>query len=182
MSVELLSTPIDGLWELVTESFSDHRGSFLNAFRRQESQFQKAWGDRSIAQVNLSSSELVGTVRGFHLQSSPHAEAKLVRCIRGRVWDVAVDLRVESPTYGEWYGTELSPARGNALVIPEGCAHGFQVLQRSSQLLYLHSGIWVPDAEIGVHWNDPRIAVDWPEHVSVVSDRDRSLPFLEDFS
>ena len=182
MSVELLSTPIEGLWQLVSNTFSDNRGSFLNAFRHQEPGFQKVWGKRSIAQVNLSCSELVGTVRGFHLQSPPYAEAKLVRCIRGRVWDVAVDLRCNSSTYGQWHAVELSSVGGNALMIPEGCAHGFQVLESRSELLYLHSGCWVPDAETGVCWNDPTLAVNWPKPVTVVSDRDSALPLLEAFS
>ena len=131
MAAELFRTPLEGVWELHSQNFQDHRGAFLNAFRLQEPVFQQVWGDRPIAQVNLSRTEVVGTVRGLHLQAVPHAEAKLVRALRGRVWDVAVDLRESSYTYGRWHAVELSPEQGNALLIPEGCAHGFQVMEAS---------------------------------------------------
>ena len=179
MAVELFSTPLEGVWELHSQPFQDHRGAFLNAFRLQEPVFQQVWGDRPIAQVNLSRTEVVGTVRGLHLQAVPHAEAKLVRALRGRVWDVAVDLRESSYTYGRWHAVELSPEQGNALLIPEGCAHGFQVMEAASELLYLHSGSWVPDAEHGIRWDDATLAIDWPIPVASLSERDQLLPFLE---
>jgi dTDP-4-dehydrorhamnose 3,5-epimerase len=137
-----------------------------------------SWADRGIAQVNLSRTEAVGTIRGMHLQADPHSESKLVRCLRGRVWDVAVDLRQDSATYLHWHAVELSPDQSNALLIPEGCAHGFQVLEPGSELLYLHSGAWKPEAETGVRWDDPQLAIAWPLPVAEMSDRDRSLPFL----
>jgi dTDP-4-dehydrorhamnose 3,5-epimerase len=176
--VELLQTPIQGLLELIGVPFYDHRGAFLNGFRRQEPAWIKAWGDRDIAQVNLSRTEAVGAIRGLHCQAAPHGEAKLVRCLRGRVWDVAVDLRSDSLSYGQWYATELAAAAANALMIPEGCAHGFQVLEGGSELLYLHSGPWVPEAETGVCWDDPVVAVAWPLPATDLSTRDRSLPYL----
>jgi dTDP-4-dehydrorhamnose 3,5-epimerase len=180
MATELHQTAITGVIELVGQPFHDLRGAFLNAFRRQESVFAMAWGDRNIAQVNLSFTKTVGTIRGLHYQAPPHSEAKLVRCLRGRVWDVAVDLRSDSPTYGQWHGAELSPEKANALLIPEGCAHGFQVLQKQSELLYLHSGAWVPEAETGVRWDDPSLGISWLLPVVDLSDRDQALPFLED--
>ena len=182
MTAELIETPLENVWEIRGRSFKDQRGAFTNAFRIQEPVFQKVWGNRSIAQVNVSCTKSVGTVRGLHYQAAPYSEAKLIRCLRGRVWDVAVDLRIHSPTYGTWHAVELTPNLGNAFVIPEGCAHGFQVLESRSELLYLHSGCWAPEAETGVCWNDPTIAVNWPKPVTLVSDRDSSLPFLEDFS
>ena len=172
-------TPIEGVLELRSQPFSDHRGAFLNAFRAAEPAFQEAWAGRSIAQVNLSRSEAVGTIRGLHLQASPHSEAKLVRCLRGLVWDVAVDLRPGSASWGRWHAVELSPGRGNALLIPEGCAHGFQVLAASSELLYLHSGAWVPEAETGVRFDDPQLAIQWPLLPLGLSGRDLALPLLE---
>ena len=138
-----------------------------------------SWGDRVISQVNHSRTEVVGTVRGLHLQAPPHSEAKLVRCLRGRVWDVAVDLRPGSATWGRWHATELSPDRGNALLIPEGCAHGFQVLEAGSELLYLHSGAWVPEAETGVRFDDPQLAIQWPLPPLGLSGRDHGLPLLK---
>lgn len=178
MPAELRRTPICGVFELLAQPFADHRGAFLNAFRIQEPAFTEAWGERPIAQVNLSRTEAVGAIRGLHLQAFPHSEAKLVRCLKGRVWDVAVDLRRDSATYGQWQAIELSPDQGNALMIPEGCAHGFQVLEPSSELLYLHSGAWVPEAETGVRWDDPRLAIAWPLSPTELSKRDCSLPLL----
>ena len=175
-----MSTPIAGVWELVGRPFSDQRGAFLNAFRAQEPAFAEAWGHRPIAQVNLSRTEEVGTVRGLHLQAAPHSEAKLVRCLRGRVWDVAVDLRPGSATYGQWHGLELRPDAANALLIPEGCAHGFQVLEPGSELLYLHSGAWVPEAETGVHCCDSQLAIAWPLPPIGLSERDQALPLMHD--
>lgn len=182
MPAELRSTRIKGVFELVSETFVDARGAFLNAFRAQEESFIGSWGDRAIAQVNLSRNQAVGTIRGLHLQASPHSEAKLVRCLKGRVWDVAVDLRGDSPTYGEWQAVELTPELGNALLIPEGCGHGFQVLEPGSELLYLHSRAWVPEAEFGVRWDDSQLAIAWPLPVADLSNRDRSLPLLSDIS
>jgi len=178
MLSELRRTPINGVFELETHPFADHRGAFLNAFRDQDPSYLESWGDRSICQVNISRTEAVGTIRGLHLQVEPHSEAKLVRCLRGRVWDVAVDLRVASSSYGQWYATELSPEKGNALLLPEGCAHGFQVLEPGSELLYVHSSTWVPEAEMGVRWDDPQLAIPWPLPLTFLSDRDRGLPFL----
>ena len=179
MRTKLRRTPIYGVFELVAKPFADHRGAFLNAFRAQESAFAQAWGDRGIAQVNFSRTESVGTIRGLHLQAPPHIEAKLVRCLRGRVWDVAVDLRQDSASYKQWHAVELSPGASNALLIPEGCAHGFQVLEPGSELLYLHSGAWVPEAEIGVRFDEPQLAIPWPLKPRGLSERDLSLPLLE---
>ncbi len=178
MTTVLRATQVAGVVELVGSSFRDQRGAFLNGFRAQEPVFVEAWGQRPIAQVNLSRTEAVATVRGLHLQVHPHSEAKLVRCLRGRVWDVAVDLRPDSTTYRKWHGVELSPVAGNALLIPEGCAHGYQVLEAGSELLYLHSGAWVPQAEAGVHCRDPQLAITWPLPPQGLSDRDQQLPSL----
>jgi dTDP-4-dehydrorhamnose 3,5-epimerase len=179
MPTEVRPTPIAGVLELVGQPFSDNRGAFLNAFRAQEPAFAQAWGVRAIAQLNLSRTEAVGAVRGLHLQAPPHSEAKLVRCLRGRVWDVAVDLRPGSPTRGQWHAVELSPRASNALLVPEGCAHGFQVLEPDSELLYLHSGAWMPEAEIGVRFDDPQLAITWPLPPLGLSERDLALPLLE---
>ena len=178
MTSEANPTSIAGLLELVGQHFADHRGAFLNAFRAQEPAFMGSWGDRGIAQVNLSRTEAVGAIRGLHLQAAPHSEAKLVRCLRGRVWDVAVDLRPDSATYCYWHAVELCPERANALLVPEGCAHGFQVLEPCSELLYLHSGSWVPEAETGVRFDDPQLSIPWPLQPRCLSERDLALPLL----
>jgi dTDP-4-dehydrorhamnose 3,5-epimerase len=178
MASELNPTPILGLLELVGQPFVDQRGSFLNAFRIQESAFSQAWGVRPIAQVNISRTETAGAIRGLHMQEPPYSEAKLVRCLLGRVWDVAVDLRQGSASYGHWHAVELSSELSNALLIPEGCAHGFQVLEPGSELLYLHSGHWLPGTETGIRWDDPQLAIAWPLPVSEISVRDLVLPWL----
>jgi len=182
MPTEAHPTTIAGVLELVARPFNDHRGAFLNGFRAQEPAFAQAWGNRTIAQVNLSRTEAAGAVRGLHLQAPPHSEAKLVRCLRGRVWDVAVDLRPGSPSWGQWHAMELSPGAANALLLPEGCAHGFQVLEPGSELLYLHSGAWVPEAETGVRFDDPKLAIRWPLPPLGLSERDLALPLLESWS
>ena len=179
MDVELPHSLIPGVIELLSHSSKDLRGTFLNIFRIQDPAYSENWSGRSIAQVNLSRTEVVGTIRGLHLQTEPHSEAKLVRCLRGRVWDVGVDLRQDSVTYGYWHAVELSPERANALLIPEGCAHGFQVLEPGSELLYLHSGAWVPEAETGVRFDDPQLAIPWPLTPRGLSERDLALPLLE---
>ena len=178
MATEVRYTPIAGVFELVGQPVRDHRGSFLNTFRAQEPTFMQAWGERAIAQVNLSRTEVAGTVRGMHMQAPPHSEAKLVRCLRGRIWDVAVDLRPDSASYAQWHAVELSPGTANALLIPEGCAHGFQVLEPDGEMLYVHSGAWVPDAETGIRFNDPLLGIRWPLKPVGLSQRDLELPLI----
>ena len=181
MNFQSHAFPIDGFFELRSVPFTDERGMFLNAFRGSDCPFARTWGNRPIYQVNISRSNSVGTVRGIHLQSMPHSEAKLIRCIRGRVWDVVVDLRPYSVTFAHWHAVELSSGAANALIIPEGCAHGFQVLEAFSELLYIHSGVWVPEAETGVRFDDPQLAIPWPLPPHGLSVRDLALPFLDPY-
>ena len=178
MNSRYFSTAIEGIYEIQNDSYKDNRGVFTNAFRKQDPAYIKTWGERSIKQINLSLRHSIGNICGLHIQNSPKGEAKLIRCLQGRIWDVAVDLRPHSDTFGEWTAIELSPELCNAILIPEGCAHGFQVLEPHSKLLYLHSGKWVPEAETGVLWEDPQLAIPWPLDVTDLSARDRSLPLL----
>jgi dTDP-4-dehydrorhamnose 3,5-epimerase len=129
--------------------------------------------------VNLSQSPLPGTIRGLHFQRGFPAEVRLVTCVQGRVWDVAADLRPESPSRGRWHAVELSAEAGNSLLIPCGCAHGFQVLEPHSQLLYVHAAAYRPEDETGVRWNDPHLGVAWPLEPTELSERDHLLPLLE---
>lgn len=165
--------------EIVNQPNTDSRGAFLNLYRAQGELWMHLWGARNVAQVNISQTKASGTIRGLHLQANNYSEAKLVRCLKGRVWDVVVDLRRNSLTFGLWQSVELSPVKSNALFIPEGCAHGFQVLEPSSELLYLHSGCWVPDAETGVRFDDPQLAIPWPLPPHDLSERDLALPLLK---
>lgn len=174
--MQLSPTSIRGLLELRNSRFEDSRGSFQRLFDSAE--WGCCWGQRSVAQVNHSRTTTVGALRGLHLQVPPAAEAKLVRCIRGRVFDVAVDLRAGSPSLCRWHAVELSPAAANALLIPEGCAHGFQVLEAPAELIYVHSGPYATNCEWAARWDDPRFAITWPLPVSQLSARDAAHPLL----
>ena len=171
-------TSIDDLKIVISNAFEDNRGKFINIFRSQEDSYKDIWQSRKIQQVNLSLNNKVGTIRGLHYQDKPHTESKLIRCISGSIWDVAVDLRKDSKTYLKWFGIELNPNKLNALFIPEGFAHGFQVLKQNSEILYIHSGIWVKSSEKGIRWNDPSISINWPLPISEISQKDHDLPYL----
>ncbi|MDB4945199.1 MAG: dTDP-4-dehydrorhamnose 3,5-epimerase-like enzyme [Labilithrix sp.] len=133
---------------------------------------------RSIAQINRTLTVRQGTVRGLHYQRPPHAETKLVSCIRGEIFDVAVDLRRGSPTFLMWHAEVLSAANGLTFFIPEGFAHGFQCLTGECELLYLHSARYAPGAEAGIHPEDPRVGIRWPAPIAELSARDASHPVL----
>ncbi|NYT46287.1 dTDP-4-dehydrorhamnose 3,5-epimerase [Alcaligenaceae bacterium] len=174
--MNIVPTPISGVSVVETHAFTDHRGAFARLFCHHE--LAAVVGYRQIAQINHSRTAARGAVRGMHYQKVPHAEMKLVRCLKGRVWDVVVDLRAGSPTFLQWHAQELSPQNAQMLVIPEGCAHGFQVLEAESELLYLHTAPYCPEAEGGVAHNDPRLAVSWPLPVQDLSLRDQQHSFL----
>jgi dTDP-4-dehydrorhamnose 3,5-epimerase len=169
-------TPIAGLSVVETTPHTDARGSFARLFCAQE--LAELLGQRQIVQINHSRTTTVGSVRGMHFQHPPHAEMKLVRCLKGRVWDVAVDLRQHSPTFLHWHGQELTPTNTYMMIIPEGFAHGFQVLEAESELLYLHTAFYTPEAEGGLRYDDPRLAITWPLPVADLSRRDQSHPLI----
>ena len=173
-------TSIDGVVVVETTPFRDHRGDFARLYCDRE--LETIIGPRRIVQINRSCTRTVGAVRGMHFQYPPHAEMKLVRCVKGRVCDVAVDLRAGSPTFLKWHAEELDPENMRLLVIPEGCAHGFQVLEPDSELFYLSTAFYTPDAEGGLRPTDPRPNIGWPLTVSDLSEKDASQPLLpEDF-
>ena len=171
-------TPIAGVIVVETTPYSDQRGVFARLFCSEA--LHGILGSRSIVQVNHSLTRAAGAVRGLHYQNAPHAEMKLVRCLKGRVWDLALDLRAGSPTLLQWHAEELSADNARMLVVPEGCAHGFQVLADNSELLYLHTASYMPAAEGGIHPTDPKLAIRWPLPVEDLSDRDRNHPLLND--
>ncbi len=171
--MRVLPTAIQGVSVVETQMIEDPRGSFARLFCQQE--LHEILGPRKIVQINQSTTRQPGAVRGMHYQHPPSAEMKLVRCLKGRVWDVAIDLREGSTTFLQWHGEELSADNAKMLVIPEGCAHGFQVLETDSQLLYLHTEFYAPDTEDGVAYNDPKLAISWPLPVTGLSERDRDL-------
>ena len=160
----------------------DHRGWFSETFH--VDRFAAQIGDKKFVQDNQSFSQEVGTLRGLHFQLSPHAQAKLVRCLSGSIFDVAVDIRHGSPTYGKWIGVELSAENGKQLFIPEGFAHGFITLKPNTMIFYKVTDYYAPDCDRGLAWNDPTVAIDWPMQISnpVLSAKDMKQPSLAEFS
>lgn len=178
--MKLVETSIPGAWIIESKSFQDNRGAFSRLFCARE--LEEIIGSRTIVQINHSITRSVGAVRGLHFQNPPHAEMKIVRCLKGRIFDVAVDLRQGSPSFLKWVSVELTPENHLALVIPEGCAHGFQVLENGSELLYLHTAFYMPDVEGAVRFDDPRVGVKWPLTPTDISARDLNHAYLnEDF-
>ena len=155
---------------------ADVRGSFARWFCKEE--LSNLIGQRDIVQINHSRTVHVGAIRGLHFQRPPHAEMKLIRCLRGAVLDVVVDLRSNSPTYLRHHRETLREGDGKLLVVPEGFAHGFQTLEADTELLYLHTTAYAPAAEAGFHFNDPTFAIEWPLPATDISARDLALPTL----
>lgn len=176
-AVNTRPTRIPGLVVVETTPHIDNRGAFTRLYCERE--LASIIGPRRIVQINHSRTATIGTVRGLHYQRSPHAEMKLVRCLKGRVWDVAVDLRHGSPTFLHWHAEELTPAKSRMMVIPEGFAHGFQVLEPESELLYLHTAFYTPEAEGSLRCDDPSLAINWPLAVTGLSARDGSHPIID---
>ena len=176
--MKIAPTPIGGVAVVEVEPFIDNRGTFARLFCAAE--LGEIIGTRQIAQINRSHTNSVGAVRGLHYQRFPFTEMKLVTCLNGRVWDVAVDLRAGSRTFLQWHAEELTANNHRMLVIPEGCAHGFQVLEPDSELLYLHTAFYNSASEGGVNPTDARLRVRWPLPVVDLSERDRSHPLLAD--
>lgn len=172
--MKMLQTKIGGVFVVETTPFTDQRGSFVRYYC--ENELSSVTGKRRIVQINQSRTHAVGAVRGLHFQRPPHSEMKLIRCLRGKVWDVAVDLRAGSPTFLKWHAAELTPENARMLVIPEGCAHGFQVMAEDSELLYLHTAFYAPESEGGALYNDPLLKISWPLAVTDISERDRKHP------
>lgn len=174
-------TALAGVWVVHRQAHVDARGSFARLFSAAE--LSGVGWSGALAQVNHSRNTGRGTVRGLHYQSAPWAEKKLVSCVRGRIWDVAVYLRRSSPTFLQWHGQELSADTGVALLVPEGCAHGYQALSDDAEIVYCHSAPYVPQAQAGVHPCDPRLRIDWPLPVQRLSQQDADWPPMSpDFS
>lgn len=175
---ELRETPLHGVSVFRRIPVADNRGSLERLFCADD--LLPLVGDRSILQINRTLTRRRGTTRGMHFQRAPFAEMKVVTCLRGRVFDVAVDLRRDSPTFLRWHGEVLTGDNHTSIVIPEGCAHGFQTLEDDCEMLYLHTAAYAPAAEGGVHAQDPRIAIAWPHPIAELSARDAAHPWLAD--
>ena len=172
--MQLIETTISDLWVVKFLPYRDERGLFSRLFCHKE--LQSIFNSRQILQINLTNTFHKGTIRGLHYQKPPNAELKMITCLRGCVYDVAVDLRARSATFLQWHAIELSPDNFNAYIIPEGFAHGFQCMQDDCQLLYLHTAFYSPQAEAGIAYNDARINIKWPLQLTCISERDKLLP------
>lgn len=172
------ATPLAGAVVIEPERFEDERGFFARSFCARE--FEAHGLNPRIAQCSFSFTRKKGTLRGLHFQRPPHAEARLVRCTAGALYDVIVDLRPDSLTFRRHFGIELSARNRKMLYVPEGCAHGFQTLEDDTEALYQMSEFYVPDAAAGVRWNDPAFGITWPLAVTVISERDRTCPDFRD--
>lgn len=174
-------TPLEGLKVLRRQPIGDERGFLERMFCSDE--LKPIIGQRSVAQINHTLTASVGTVRGLHLQHPPHGEMKLVTCLRGEVFDVAVDLREGSPTFLQWRGVILNENNHCTLCIPEGFAHGFQTMTDDCEMIYLHTAAYVPEAEVGLNALDPRLGIAWPMPIAERSARDQQHAMLtSDFS
>lgn len=177
MSITVTTTDINGVAVLGSVRRGDDRGSFMRMFCAQSLRDGGLAGFTPV-QINHSVTVQRGTVRGLHYQSTPALEGKIVRCLRGRIFDVAVDLRQGSPTYLRHTVVELSADNNRALYIAPGCAHGFQSLSDDCEMVYLHSAPYAPEHEGGIRYNDPTLAINWPLPVTVLSARDTALPLI----
>lgn len=168
--------------QLITpRRFADDRGWFMETFSNR--MMESAGIDAHFVQDNHSLSRSAGTIRGIHFQRPPHAQAKLVRCVRGRIMDYAIDLRAGSPTYGQHFGTELSADNGAQLFVPVGYGHAFITLEPDTEVVYKVSGAYAPECDGGIRWDDPTIAIAWPlpPAGATLSAKDRALPTLDAF-
>lgn len=170
------STPLPGMLLLEDERIEDERGFFTRSYDRDDYERNGLVSD--FPQHSLSHNLLMGTLRGMHFQRHPHAEVKVVRCVRGAIFDVAVDLRRDSPSYGKWHGVELSAQSGNSVYLGLGLAHGFQTLTDDATVSYLISTPYTPSAAAGLRYDDADVGIRWPLPASSMSTRDRALPTL----
>jgi dTDP-4-dehydrorhamnose 3,5-epimerase len=169
-------TPIGGVITLEVKRIEDERGFFGRIWCQKE--FDEHHIDSRTMQINTAFSRRKGTVRGIHYQEPPFAETKVIRCTRGTLFDVAVDLRPSSPTFKKWFGIELSAENQRMLVIPPGCAHGYQTMEDATEQMYMTSEFYMPTAAKGVRFDDPEFAIRWPLPVTLISSADAQWPLL----
>jgi dTDP-4-dehydrorhamnose 3,5-epimerase len=170
-------TKLQGVFEIHLEPKSDARGFFARAWCQKE--FESKVLNPRLVQCSISFNSRKGTLRGMHYQAQPYAETKVVRCTKGAIFDVVIDLRPDSPTYKEWVSVALTATNRHMLYVPEGCAHGFLTLDDESEIFYQMSEFYNPESARGVRWNDPAFQIAWPEKVEVISERDQSYPNFE---
>lgn len=171
-------TPLSGTYLIDLEKKEDERGFFARSFCREE--FAQKGIETSFVQANNSLSAHKGTLRGLHYQLEPASETKLVRCIKGSLFDVVLDLRKESPSFGKWFGAILSEDNRTMLTVPRGCAHGFITLTDNCEIFYLVSNFYSKELERGIRWNDPTFNIQWPISPVVISERDQNHPHFKE--
>lgn len=169
-------TSIPGAWVIDADPHQDERGRFLRAWCARE--FSERGLQFTPVQANMGYSVAKGTLRGMHFQKAPALEVKLIRCTRGALFDVLLDLRPGSSTYGKWCGVELTADNGRMLYVPEQCAHGYQTLRQDTEMHYLTSAFYTPGAATGVRFDDPAFAIQWPLTPTVISEQDRNWPLV----
>jgi dTDP-4-dehydrorhamnose 3,5-epimerase len=176
--MKILENPFKNAFVLQTEPYIDHRGKFGRIYCQDE--LKQIGHYKQIVQINHSLTRKSGAIRGMHFQYPPKAEIKMVKCLRGSVFDVIVDLRRDSDTLLQWYGEVLSDENLKMMYVPEGFMHGFQTLEENTELLYLHTEFYSPEQEGGVCYNDPMIDIEWPLQVTEISEKDQKYPLLSE--
>jgi len=169
-----LETKLPGVFEIHIDGRPDERGFFARTWCQKE--FRSRGLSGNLVQCSMSFSARKGTLRGLHYQVAPHQETKLIRCTRGTIYDVVLDLRQGLPTYKDWFAVALTAEKHNMIYVPEGCAHGFLTLEDGCEVSYQMSEFWDAESARGVRWNDPAFRIQWPAKVEVISERDRSYP------
>ena len=176
--MKITKTKLDGVVIIEPDVFGDNRGFFMESWNKKK--MAEAGLDYDFVQDNHSKSTVKGTLRGIHFQKGDKAQAKLVRCVKGAVLDVAVDLRRNSPTFKQWVSVELSEENKKQLLIPRGFGHGFVTLTDDVEFLYKADNYYAPESDAGIRWNDPEIGVEWGVENPILSEKDKKNPFLKD--
>lgn len=175
--MEFIPTHIEGLYTVAVQKLRDERGIFARTYCKNE--FKQIGFDKEFVQFNHSLNKNKGTVRGMHFQQQPYAETKLIRCVQGAVYDVAVDLRKNSPTFLRWFGVELNEENLLSVLIPAGFAHGFQTVTDNAALIYHHTEFYTPQADSGIRFDDPALKIEWPAPPVFVSEKDRGYGLID---
>ncbi|AJM91281.1 dTDP-4-dehydrorhamnose 3,5-epimerase [Nitrosopumilus piranensis] len=170
-------TPLKDVFVIEIKKLTDERGFFARSWDKKI--FEQNKLNSNLVQCNISFNAKKGTIRGMHFQKAPHEESKLVRCVKGSVYEVAVDLRVDSKTYLQWFGITLSSENLKMLYVPEGFALGFQTLEDNTELFYQMSHEYVPQSSNGIRWNDPKLNICWPLTPTIISEKDKQLQFVK---
>ncbi len=175
--MKFIEQPLAGVYIIELNLLSDERGSFARTFCKNE--LAQIGHHKEFVQLNQSWNTKKGTIRGMHFQTPPYKEIKLIRCVKGAVMDIIVDIRTNSPTFLKHFAVELTEDNKKMIYVPEGFAHGFQTLQDDTQLLYHHSEFYVPNSEQGLRYDDPALSLKWPSIVTIISDRDKNHPLID---